>query len=37
MKKIGKTCKELEKVAKDRANWRRLILALCATWHEMDR
>jgi hypothetical protein len=37
IKEMGKTWKELEKVAKDRPKWRRLVSALCATWLEEDR
>ncbi|XP_048757722.2 uncharacterized protein LOC125668029 [Ostrea edulis] len=37
IKKMGKTWKEVEKMAMDRNKWRGLVSALCATGHEEDR
>ena len=37
MKIIGKTWREIEKKAKDRHLWRRLVEALCADGHEEDK
>ena len=37
MKIIGKTWRVIEKKAKDRHLWRRLVEALCADGHEEDK
>ena len=35
--KLGKTGKEVEKIAAERNRWRGLVSALCATVREEDR
>ena len=37
IKKMGKTWKEVEKIAMDRHKWRDLVLAACAIGHKEDR
>ena len=37
LKKMGKTWKEVEKIAADRSQWKGLVTALCATGRKEDK